>query len=435
MKAHVEEVSSVQRRIRVELSAIDVKSAFDSVYKNLQGKARINGFRPGKAPLNVIKKMYGSSIAYDVADQLVRNNLFTAIDQQSLRPISAPVLETFDLPKEDTDYAFSALVDILPALNIDGYKGLDLKASVVEVSDSDVEREIEFIQRRQAKSKELGADESTVAKAGHVVNISQKATVDGEEFSEFTFDKVPVELGKNYLLPELELAVIDMKIGESKTLDIAVPEHVLDKSKVGKVAKATVKLESITELTLPEVNDDLAKDLGLDDLKTLKTNIRDRLDKQAEGHKRNQLETGIFEELNKTNNFEVPPSMVEQVIDSMFDEAEFSSDAERKQMKANQGERAKARETALQRARNTLILSEVIKSEKINVTDEDFDAYVKELIGGSMGGMPADAKLFDSIKASMGQHARESLLFKKAIDFVISHAKITETKESSPTPA
>jgi trigger factor len=433
MKAHVEEVSSVQRRIKVELSAIDVKSAFDSVYKNLQGKARINGFRPGKAPLNVIKKMYGSSIAYDVADQLVRNNLFTAIEKESLRPISAPVLETFDLPKEDAEYTFSAIVDILPALSIDGYKGLNLAASVVEVSDSDVEREIEFIQRRQAKSKE--AAEGTVAKAGHVVNISQKATIDGEEFSEFTFDKVPVELGKNYLLPELETAVVGMKVGDEKKVDISVPEHVLDKSKVGKTAQATVKLEGITELTLPEVNDDLAKDLGLESLELLKTNIRDRLDKQAEGHKRNQLETGIFEELNKTNNFEVPPSMVEQVIDSMFDEAEFSSDAERKAMKANQGEREKARETALQRARNTLILSEVIKSEKINVTDEDFDSYVKELIGGSMGGMPADAKLFESIKASMGQHARESLLFKKAIDFVISHSKITETKDLSASPA
>ncbi|MBC7660877.1 MAG: trigger factor [Chitinophagaceae bacterium] len=433
MKAHVEEVSSVQRRIRVELSAIDVKSAFDSVYKNLQGKARINGFRPGKAPLNVIKKMYGSSIAYDVADQLVRNNLFTAIEEKDLRPIAAPVLETFDLPKEDADYAFSAIVDILPTLAISGYKGLNLSASVVDVGDSDVEREIEFIQRRQAKSKD--APEGTLAKAGHVVNISQKATVDGEEFSEFTFDKVPVELGKNYLLPELEEAVVGMKVGDSKKVTIAVPEHVLDKSKVGKKAEATVKLEGITELTLPEVNDELAKDLGLENLQTLKANIRDRLDKQADSHKRNQLETGIFEELNKTNSFEVPPSMIEQVIDSMFDEAEFSSDSERKAMKANAAEREKARETALQRARNTLILSEVIKSEKINVTDEDFDAYVKELIGGSMGGMPADTKLIESIKASMGQHARESLLFKKAIDFVISHSKITESKETSPTPA
>jgi trigger factor len=108
MKALVEEVNTVQRRIKVELSAVDVKSAFDSVYRKLQQKARINGFRPGKAPMNVIRKMYGSSIAYDVADQLVRNHLFSAIEQQSLRPIAAPVLETMDLPKEDNDYSFSA---------------------------------------------------------------------------------------------------------------------------------------------------------------------------------------------------------------------------------------------------------------------------------------------------------------------------------------
>lgn len=429
MKAHVEEVSSVQRRIRVELSAKDVKSEFESVYKNLQSKARINGFRPGKAPLNVIKKMYGSSIASDVAERLVRNNLFTAIDQQAIRAISAPVLDSFDLPKEDTEYSFSALVDILPALEISGYKGLKLKAAVAEVGEGDVEREIEFIQSRQAKQKD--APEGTTAASGHVVAISQKATIDGEEFSEFTFAKVPVELGKKYLLPELEDALLGMKVGESKQLTITVPEHVLDKSKVGKQAVASVTLEGITVLELPAVNDELAKDLGLEDLKTLKANIRDRLDKQADGHKRNQLETAIFEELNRTNSFEVPPSMVEQVIDSMFDEAEFSSDAERKAMKGHAGEREKARETALQRARNTLILSEVIKSEKINVTDEDFDSYVKEVVGGSMGGAAMDAKLIESIKASMGQHARESLLFKKAIDYVISEATVTETKETS----
>src|SRR6478735_2415192 len=120
MKAHVEEVNTVQRRVRVDLLASDVKNAFDSVYKNLQKKARIKGFRPGKAPLNVIKKFYGNSIAYDVADQLVRTHLFKAIDQESIRPIAAPVLESMDLPSEDKDYTFSALVDVLPPLNITG---------------------------------------------------------------------------------------------------------------------------------------------------------------------------------------------------------------------------------------------------------------------------------------------------------------------------
>lgn len=425
MKALVEEVNTVQRRIKVELSAVDVKSAFDSVYRKLQQKARINGFRPGKAPMNVIRKMYGSSIAYDVADQLVRNHLFSAIEQQSLRPIAAPVLETMDLPKEDNDYSFSALVDILPALKIEGYKGLNLEASTAEVSDADVERELEMIQRRHAKTKD--AEEGTAAGANHLVTISQKAKVDGEDFPEFTFESVPVELGKKYLLPELEEALTGMKAGEEKELSIQVPEHVNDKSKVGKTAQCTVKLEKIVEILLPEVNDELAKDMGVDSLDALKTNIKDRLQRQAEGAKRSQLETAIFDQLSASNNFEVPPSMVDQVIDSMFDEMEFQSDAQRKAAKSNEDERKRLRDTAKQRAKNTLILSEIIKSESIQVNDDDFDSYVKELVGGAQGGKELDAKLIESIKASMGPHARESLLFKKALDFVIDNAKVTET--------
>lgn len=425
MKALVEEVNTVQRRIKVELSAVDVKSAFDSVYRKLQQKARINGFRPGKAPMNVIRKMYGSSIAYDVADQLVRNHLFSAIEQQSLRPIAAPVLETMDLPKEDNDYSFSALVDILPALKIEGYKGLSLEASTAEVSDADVERELEMIQRRHAKTKDT--DEGTAAGANHIVTISQKAQVEGEDFPEFTFDSVPVELGKKYLLPELEDALTGMKAGEEKELSIQVPEHVNDKSKVGKTAQCTVKLEKVVEILLPEINDELAKDMGVDSLDALKTNIRDRLQRQAEGAKRSQLETAIFDQLSASNNFEVPPSMVDQVIDSMFDEMEFQSDAQRKAAKSNEDERKRLRDTAKQRAKNTLILSEIIKSESIQVNDDDFDSYVKELVGGAQGGKELDAKLIESIKASMGPHARESLLFKKALDFVIDNAKVTET--------
>ncbi|HYX34310.1 MAG TPA: trigger factor [Oligoflexus sp.] len=429
MKAQVEEVNTVQRRIKVELSAVDVKSAFDSVYRKLQQKARINGFRPGKAPMNVIRKMYGSSIAYDVADQLVRNHLFSAIEQQSLRPIAAPVLETMDLPKEDNDYSFSALVDILPALKIDGYKGLSLEAPGSEVGDSDVERELEMIQRRHAKTKDT--DEGTAAGPNHMVTISQTAQVDGETFPEFSFESVPVELGKKYLLPELEEALTGMKAGEDKQLSIQVPEHVNDKSKVGKTAQCTVKLEKIVEIVLPEINDELAKDMGVDSLDALKANIRDRLQRQAEGAKRSQLETAIFDQLSAANNFEVPPSMVDQVIDSMFDEMEFENDVQRKAAKANEEERKRLRDTAKQRAKNTLILSEIIKSESITVNDADFDSYVKELVGGGNGGKELDAKLVDSIKASMGPHARESLLFKKALDFVIDSAKVTETRPST----
>ncbi|MCX6128638.1 MAG: trigger factor [Proteobacteria bacterium] len=424
MKAFVEEVNTVQRRIKVELSALDVKTAFDSVYRNLQKKARINGFRPGKAPINVIRKMYGPSVAYDVADQLVRNHLFTAIEQQSIRPIATPVLETSDLPKEDADYAFSALVDILPALKISGYKDLQLECTTAAFGPADIQRELDMIQRRHAKTQD--APEGTKASSNHIVTISQKAHIDGELFTEFTFESVPVELGKKFLLPELEEALPGLVVGAEKHLKITVPDHVNDKSKIGKVAECTVKLEKIVELQMPELNDELAKDLGLDSFEVLTSNIKDRLQKQAEATKRNQLESEIFDKLSSNNSFEVPPSMVDQVIDSMFDEMEFDSDAQRKSAKADENERKGLRDSAKQRTKNTLMLTEIIKSESITVNDDDFDAYVKELVGGANASKELDSKLIDSIKASMGPHARESLLFKKALDFVIDHAKVTE---------
>jgi trigger factor len=430
MKALVEEVNTVQRRIRVEVPSGDVKTAFDTVYRNLQKKARINGFRPGKAPLTVIRKLYGQSVAYDVVEQLVSRHLSSAIEKESIRPIATPVLETVDLPKEDADYTFSVLVDVMPPLDIQGYKGLELSCKVMTVGDAEVEREIEFVQRRHAKTKE--AAEGTPAAPGQIVKISQKATIDNEVFDEFTFDDVPVELGKKYLLPELEEGLVGMKVGEEKTLEITIPDHIQDKSKIGMKAQAAVRVEGIMEMTLPEVNDELAKDMGLENLDALKKSIRERLDRQADSYRRNQLETAIFQQLSEKHQFEVPPSMVDQVIDSIFDEMEFESDKDRKAAKANREQRARLLQTAKDRAKNTLILSEVIKQEKVEVNDDDFDAYVRDLITGSNLSQNLDAKLVDSIKASMGPHARESLLFKKALDFVINHAKVTETKEESP---
>ena len=110
MKALVEEVNSVQKRIKVELSQEDVKTAFDSVYQRLRKKAKIKGFRPGKAPLGIIKKFYGNSVAVDVADQLVKNHLFSAIQDQSIQPIAAPVLETAELPVENEPFSLSQLL-------------------------------------------------------------------------------------------------------------------------------------------------------------------------------------------------------------------------------------------------------------------------------------------------------------------------------------
>ncbi|SMF38171.1 trigger factor [Pseudobacteriovorax antillogorgiicola] len=427
MKALVEEVNSVQKRIKVELSQEDVKNAFDSVYKRLKQKARIKGFRPGKAPLGVIKKFYGNSVAMDVADQLVKSHLFSAIQDQSIQPIAAPVLETMELPAEDKPYSFSALVDILPAIEIEGYKGLELSYDAIEVGESALNQELEVLQRRQGKTKEVEGDDVAAAD-GHLVTLSQTATLDGNDFPPFSFEKVPVELGKNNLLEEIETQVVGLKVGEGKTFDVKIPESFQDESLVGKTVSCTTTVEAIQEMIIPELNDDLAKDLGLEDFETLKKNISDSLQKQAEQGKRNQLEGSILEQLSEKNDFDVPPSMVDQVIDSMFEEMQFPSEEAKTAAKNDPEKRKELREPAKQRTKNTLILSEIIKAESIEVSDEDLDQHVRELVSSPGAAEQPDDNLIESIKKSMGNQARESLLFKKAIDLVLENASVTENK-------
>ena len=427
MKALVEEVNSVQKRIKVELSQEDVKNAFDSVYKRLKQKARIKGFRPGKAPMGVIKKFYGNSVAVDVADQLVKSHLFSAIEDQSIQPISTPVLETMDLPTEDKPYEFSALVDILPELKVDGYKGMTLAHDAVEVTDASMDQELEVLQRRQSKTKDV-EDAAATAAEGHLATLSQTATMDGNPFAPFTFEKVPVEMGKKHILEEIETQVLGLKVGEEKSFDLTIPDSFQDESMVGKTLSCTTKLEGLQEMVIPELSDELAKDMGIDDLATLKKNIRESLDKQAEQAKRNQLEGSILEQLSEKNDFDVPPSMVDQVIDGMFEEMQFPSDEAKAAAKADPEKRKELRDPAKQRTKNTLILSEIIKSESIDVSDADLDQHVRELVTAPNSTETPDEKLIESIKASMGNQARESLLFKKAIDLVLENATITENK-------
>jgi len=424
MKALVEEVNTVQRRIKIELSESDVNTAFEKVYQNLRKKAHIRGFRPGKAPLQVLKKFYGTSVAVDVADRLVRDHLFTAIESESLQPIATPVLETSDLPTENTSFSFSALIDVMPELKVEGYQDLELAYQPLPIDEGALDRELEIVQRRQGKTKD--ADASTAAAAGHVATISQTAKLDGEDFPPYCLEKVPLELGKQSILPEIEEGVIGLKVGEQKEIKVKIHEHFPEQSLVGKEVDCVVTLESLQEMVLPALNDELAKDLGLEDLATLKKNINEGLQRQAEQHKRNQLETGIFEQLAVKNQFDVPPSMVDQVVDSMIDDMQFPTDQEREAAKKDPEQRKSLRETAKDRARNTLILSEIIKAEKIEVTDGDLDTYVRDMISSSgQTKEELDEKLLASIKQSMGSQAKESLLFRKALDRIIDQSKIS----------
>ena len=430
MKSTIEEVNKVQKRIKIELTESEVTEAFQKTFAGIQRKSHIKGFRPGKAPLNIIKKFYGESAASEVADKLIKENVFGALKEHNVNAISSPVLELEALPKDGECFQISALIDIMPAVTIDGYKGLELSYTAIDVNDETVTKEIKVMQRRHGKQKELEA--GTAAAKGMVVTFDQTASrEDGTPIDHATTKDVTLEIGEEsgfLLLPEIEKALIGMKVGGQKTVTPTFPKDYRDAELAGKKATVTLHITKLQELILPALDDDFAKDVGAESLEALKNNIRSYYEKQAEQMKRQQLEGDSLRQLIERNPFEVPPSLVDRTIDAMVDELNIPDVKKRNTLKQDEAYRERLKTTAKERVKNTLILSTVIETEKFEVTDEDMSKYWEELFPTLPEGETSREAFAKKLKKMYETTTKENLLFRKALDFLINNGNVTAQK-------
>lgn len=418
----VEEINSVQRRIKVALSADLVAKAFEDAYRNVQKKAKLQGFRPGKAPLTVIKKIYADTVRGEVGERLINKHLFDVLKEKKINPIAAPVVEKMDTPSTDKEFNFSAIVDVMPEIVIKDWKNLDLKADKYEVKPESITRELDFLRRRHAKTKNL--DAGAKAATGHLASIGHKVFHDGNLIENMDVEEFPVALGFKEIFEDLENAILGMSIGEVKKAKITLPKDYNDQNLAGKPVEFEITLKNLQELALPALSDEFAKDVGLDSLKALEDEITKQLEKRGKQLRKQKLESFIMEELRKRNAFDVPPSMVDQVIDSMIMELNIGDEKEKKKLLRNEDVRKSFRDSAKTKAQNTLILWRVAQDEKLEVTDDHVRSHIVENVPGSSSW--EEKKLADFIK-QVKPRVQESLVFDLALEHIISKAKMTET--------
>ncbi len=419
MKSSVETINSVQRRVKVELPADIVNKAFETAWRRLQKKARVQGFRPGKAPLTLIKKLYGASVAGEVGENLVNGHLFPILQEQNVRPVASPVLETTLTPVPDTQFEFSAVVDVMPEIDLGNYKGLAVSVEKFEVQAEAVDRELDFLRRRQAKTRAL--DAGTPAAAGHLVTISQTATMNGKDVPGMKVQSFDVALGRGELFEELEKALTGMKSGENKKVAITMPENYGDKDLAGQTLDFDLNVQNVQELVMPTVDDEFAKDINFESAEKLRSDIHNHLQQRADGLRRQRLETLLLDKILDTKPFEVPPSMVDQVIDSMIQEMQWPSEDQRKQALHDQELRKSCLQSARRKAQNTLILWRVAQAEKLEVTEDDIRKHLTDRMGAG-----SDAKQLESLVRSLGPRIKENLIFDKAMEFLITSAVVTD---------
>ena len=421
MKSNVEQLNPVQCRISVQISSEEVNAAFANAYRNLQKKARIQGFRPGKAPLNILRKLYGASVASEVHERLIQQHLFAALNEQTIRPIASPVVETETVPAQDTEFAFTAVVDVMPKIEIDNYKGVEISVEKYTVKDETLQREINQLRRRQARTREV--DAGTKAGTGMLATVSHSASLGGVDQPALRVDNMEVSLGHDELYEGLEREILGMGIGETKSAAIALPDNYGDQDLAGKVLDFSINLTALKHLDLPDLDDEFAKDLDFSSKDELVTRIKDHLQTRADELSRQRLENAILDKLVEASPFEVPPAMVDQVIDSMIEELPHRSQEERQKALRNDEIRKGFRSTAKRRTQNTLVLWHVTQRESIQVNDDEVKQRLNETIAGT--GIQ-DPKQINRLKKNLEMRIRENLIFEKAMNFLIENARPNE---------
>ena len=423
MKSVIEEINSVQRRIKVSVPGETVNKAFHTVYSRIQKQAKIPGFRPGKAPIPMIKKMYGNSIANDVVDSLVKENLFQEIANAAIRPVAPPVLEVSSLPVPDTEFVFSAILDILPEIKISGGKDLEVSAKKVVFEESQVQKELELLASRNAKAREV-TDPNVAAEKGNLVQVSHKVSVDGETVDSMAAEKMAVKLGVDEIHPELEAALIGLKVGELKKVSIVVAQDFEDSSIAGKTAEFELQITGISVMENPSIDDEFAKDLNFDSLADLEKRIRESIEVNLKNQNKRELDQALLTALRTKNTFDVPPAMVDEVVDSMITEAVGEDKNRAKELAKDENVRKSFRDQAKMRVQNSLLLWELAKLEELKVEADEIVAHVRSTLGPSQEGPKAEKYITDVVK-QFGSRIQENILLEKALEVLRTSAKIT----------
>lgn len=423
MKVNIENLSGTERKVDVVIPVEVVKEKRDEVFGEIRKSAKIKGFRPGKAPASVVESVYRKEILGETATRLVTGSLEEALKEVSAHPISRPQINPPDVFETDKDFHYSAVFEVLPVFELAEYKGLPLKKEVHEVKDEDVEHTLEHLIEHRAEVKPY--EEEKAVEKGDVAIVDFEGSLDGVQVKDLKRSGLQFLVGHDRLIPEFEENVIGMKKGETKEFDVTYGEDFQIKEAAGKAVRYKFSVKDVLKRTLPELNDDLAKELGKEDVSSLKEQIKEDLKKQTEQQSEGKMRQQVVDALVDRNTVDAPPSLVHEEVARLVRNTIQSLRQRGLNIQTlDDASKAALADRALRNVKTSIILAEIAKKEEIKVTDEDIDKSLSGIAATynmpteQVRGIYRENNLLDGLEASLSEQ--------KVIDFIIENAAIEE---------
>ncbi|MGZ8439357.1 MAG: trigger factor [Candidatus Deferrimicrobiaceae bacterium] len=409
MKTSIESVSGVEKRIRVEVPADEVSQRVEAGYAKVRKVAPLRGFRKGKAPMAMVRRVFKESVETDVAEDLVRNSLSEAVKENSLKILSLPKIDGAKLT-EGEEFVFTATVEVVPEVTPEGYRGIPIAKEKAVVRDEDVDTAIDRLRESFAQ---FHAVEGRGAGGSDLVEFGFTATSEGETVEKSDSSSIVLEGGVPFG-KEFESHLSGVRPGEERTFEVRFEPDFPNRKYAGKQVVFEVKVNGVREKKLPEMDDEFARGFGeIAGLSDLREKIRARLVQEAEEAARRGMEGQIRQGLLEKNAFDVPKTLVDRQIVSMIEESANRLVSQGIDLKKVSLDFEKMKErfapNAERSVRLSLLLAAIAEKEGIDVPYSEIETEMKEM--AAQAGME-----YEKIREMYGDEERMDNLRNRLLD-------------------
>ena len=424
--------TTCRREIELEIPAENVQKAAEKVARDIARIARIPGFRPGKAPITLVRRRFAGDIEGEVVQALVPEYLEKALDEKKLVPVARPEVDKVEF-KEGEPLKFRAVFEVLPEFDLGDYKNLQVQVDEVEAGDAQVDKALEEMRERAATFVPV---EGRAAKDGDSVLIKLTGTPVGGG-DPVQAENVMVPLAAEETLASFTENLRGANVGETKRFEATYPEDYPDEKLKGKKYDFTAEVQGIKEKKLPELNDEFAKDAageqgGVTTLDELRKKIRENLEAAKDQRQKAQAHDKILEQLIKQHDFPVPETLIEGQMDTRLERVVRSLAAQGVDPRAVNVDwnslRRQQRDRSVADVKAELLLDRIATAEKIDATDEDVEKEIAHMAEHS--GESATALRARLTKQGALDRMKSKLRSEKTVDWLYSNARIETTAKS-----
>jgi trigger factor len=418
MQVSVESIGKLERRMQVQVPAERVSEEIATRLKNLSRTARLKGFRPGKAPLTVIRRQFGQQVHREVIGELMQSSFAEAVSQKQLAPAGSPRIEPKSVD-EGQDLTYVATFEVFPEVALQPVNALAVDKVTAEVGEADVDAMIERLRKQQTKYSAA----ARAAATGDKVTIDFTGTIDGVPFAGGKGDNVAIVVGEGRMLPQLEQGLIGASAGETRDVGVDFPSDYRATELAGKHAVFKVDVKSVEEPTLPALDEEFCAVFGVTEggVPKLREDVAANMRRELDQNIRNRNKTAVLEKLYQANPVDVPNALLEAQIRDMQIDVMRRTGAKDVSQAPN---REPFVEPARRRVALGLLINDIIRREKLVLDPARSDARLDEMVSGY--GDAAALKRAYLQNADAMRQVESLALEDQVVDWILANAQVHE---------